>query len=156
LITNEDNVGEIAIPATVDFHISLHGELGSILVVNGAKNENYVAAIQHVRRETVAMTPADSLIALQSLASQSYRPTESTVTAGKKAVLAEIKKITNTNIEPLVASSGLSIQYAIMMGLIHDAAVNHPNKAIKWLYHLTVTEAQTTKQDASPKRLLML
>jgi hypothetical protein len=66
LITNEDNVGEIAIPATVDFHISLHGELGSILVVNGAKNENYVAAIQHVRRrETVAMTPADSLIALQ-------------------------------------------------------------------------------------------
>jgi hypothetical protein len=48
LITNEDNVGEIAIPATVDFHISLHGELG--LVVNGAKNENYVAAIQHVRR----------------------------------------------------------------------------------------------------------
>jgi hypothetical protein len=85
LITNEDNVGEIAIPATVDFHISLHGELGSILVVNGAKNENYVAAIQHVRRrETVAMTPADSLIALQSLASQSYRPTESTVTAEKK------------------------------------------------------------------------
>jgi hypothetical protein len=77
LITNEDNVGEIAIPATVDFHISLHGELGSILVVNGAKNENYVAAIQHVRRrETVAMTPADSLIALQSLASQklSLRP----------------------------------------------------------------------------------
>jgi hypothetical protein len=42
LITNEDNVGEIAIPATVDFHISLHGELGSILVVNGAKNENCV------------------------------------------------------------------------------------------------------------------
>jgi hypothetical protein len=61
---------KIAIPATVDFHISLHGELGSILVVNGAKNENYVAAIQHVRRrETVAMTPADSLIAL----SKSYR-----------------------------------------------------------------------------------
>jgi hypothetical protein len=55
---------------------------------------------------------------------KSYRPTESTVTADKKAVLAEIKKITNTNIEPLVASSGLSIQYAIMMGLIHDAAVN--------------------------------
>ncbi|MBC5840048.1 cystathionine beta-synthase [Flavobacterium sp. F-380] len=133
LITNEDNLGKIAIPATVDFHISLYGELGSILVVNGAKNESYVAAIQHVRRrETVAMTPADSLIALQSLASQkAIAPTESTVTTDKKAVLAEIKKITNTNIEPLVASSGLSIQYAIMMGLIHDAAVNHPNKAIK-------------------------
>ena len=133
LITNEDNIGEITIPATVDFHISLYGELGSVLVVNGLKNENYVAAIQHVRRrETVAMTPADSLIALQSLSSKkAIAPTESTVKADKKAVLAEIKKITNTNIEPLVASSGLSIQYAIMMGLIHDAAVNHPNKAIK-------------------------
>ena len=133
LITNEDNIGEITIPATVDFHISLYGELGSVLVVNRAKNESYVAAIQHVRRrETVAMTPADSLIALQSLASQkAIAPTESSLTADKKAVLAEIKKITNTNIEPLVASSGLSIQYAIMMGLIHDAAVNHPNKAIK-------------------------
>jgi hypothetical protein len=70
----------------------------------------------------MAMTPADSLIALQSLASQKAitAPTESTVITDKKAVLAEIKKITN-NIEPLVASSGLSIQYAIMMGLIHDA-----------------------------------
>jgi hypothetical protein len=58
-----------------------------------------VAAIQHVRRrETVAMTPADSLIALQS-SRKAIAPTESTVTADKKAVLAEIKKITNTNIE---------------------------------------------------------
>jgi hypothetical protein len=46
-----------------------------------------VAAIQHVRRrETVAMTPADSLIALQSLASQKLLPpTESTVTADKES-----------------------------------------------------------------------
>jgi cystathionine beta-lyase/cystathionine gamma-synthase len=133
LITNEENVGEIAIPAIVDFYISLHGELGSILVVNGAENENYVAAIQHVRRrETVAMTPADSLIALQSLTLQkTSAPNESTITADKKSVLAEIKKITNTNIEPLVASSGLSIQYAILMGLIHDAFEKHPTKAIK-------------------------
>ena len=35
--------------------------------------------------------------------------------------LNSIKQITNTNSKPLVASSGLSIQYAIMMGLIHDA-----------------------------------
>jgi cystathionine beta-lyase/cystathionine gamma-synthase len=31
----------------------------------------------------------------------------------------------------LVGSSGLSIQYAIMMGLIHDALEKHPGKAIK-------------------------
>jgi cystathionine beta-lyase/cystathionine gamma-synthase len=133
LITTEERLGEISIPASVDFHISIHGELGSVLVVNGAENENYVAAIQHVRRrETVAMTPADSLIALQSLATQkAVTPTESNVLVDKKAVLEVIQKITNTTITPLVASSGLSIQYAIMMGLVHDAAVNHPNKAIK-------------------------
>lgn len=133
LITNEDNVGTIAIPASVDFHISLHGELGSVLVVNGAENENYVAAIQHVRRrETVAMTPANSLIALQSLVSQiEIAGTKSTVVADKKAVLEVIQNITNSNSTPLVASSGLSIQYAIMMGLVHDATINHPNKAIK-------------------------
>jgi hypothetical protein len=84
-----------------------------------------------------------------------YAPTESTVTTDKKAVLAEIKKITN-NIEPLVASSGLSIQYAIMMGLIHDAAVNHPNKAIKNVVPPNCYGGQTIKQDALPKRLLML
>jgi hypothetical protein len=31
--------------------------------------------------------------------------------------------VTGTTIKPLVASSGLSIQYAIMMGLVH--AENH-------------------------------
>ena len=133
LITSEENVGKIAIPASVDFHINLHGELGSVLMVNGAENENFIAAIQHVRRrETVAMTPADSLIALQSLISQkAVIIAESNVKADKKAVLEVIQNITNTTITPLVASSGLSIQYAIMMGLVHDAAINHPNKAIK-------------------------
>lgn len=133
LITNEENVGTITIASTVDFHISLHGELGSVLVANGAENENYVAAIQHVRRrETVAMTPADSLIALQSLVLQKVIITaENNVQADKKAVLEVIQNITNSNSTPLVASSGLSIQYAIMMGLVHNAAVNHPNKAIK-------------------------
>ena len=33
----------------------------------------------------------------------------------------------------LVGSSGLSIQYAIMMGLIHDAKVNHKGKEIRFV-----------------------
>ncbi len=49
----------------------------------------------------------------------------------KSIVLDSIKAITNTNIKALVASSGLSTQYAIAMGLIHDAVENHPGKAIK-------------------------
>jgi hypothetical protein len=38
--------------------------------------------------------------------------------------------ITGTSLNPLVASSGLSIQYAIMMGLIDNAQENHPQKSI--------------------------
>lgn len=133
LITTEDYFGAITTPLTVDFHISLHGDLGSVVVVNTAENENYIAAIQQVRRrETVAMTPADSLKALQSIVKQKVATsTKSNVEADKKAVLKIIQEITNTNIKPLVASSGLSIQYAILMGLIHDAVEKHPTKAIK-------------------------
>jgi cystathionine beta-lyase/cystathionine gamma-synthase len=78
------------------------------------------------------MTPADSLIALQSIVKQKVATsTMSNAAADKKAVLKIIQEITNTNIKPLVASSGLSIQYAILMGLIHDAVEKHPTKAIK-------------------------
>jgi hypothetical protein len=46
------------------------------------RRTNYVAAIQHVRRrETVAMTPADSLIAPKLLArKKNYYNNKSTVT----------------------------------------------------------------------------
>jgi hypothetical protein len=102
-------------------------------------------SIQHVRRRNGGHDACYSLIASISCFAKAIATTESNLLEDKKAVLEVIQKITNTNIEPLVASSGLSIQYAIMMGLIHDAAVNHPNKAIKSLYRLTVTEAQTIK-----------
>ena len=45
--------------------------------------------------------------------------------------MESIRKITGTNVEAVVASSGLSMQYAIVMGLVHHAVDNHPGKAIK-------------------------
>ena len=133
LISNEEKFGVINIPTGVDFLVSLYNNLGSILVVNGAQNENYISDIQHVRRrETIAMTPDDSLSALKLLVSQAaVNTTTKNIEADKKSVLDSIKKITNTNSKPLVASSGLSIQYAILMGLIHDAIEKHKGKAIK-------------------------
>src|SRR5690606_26157829 len=91
--------------------------------------------IQHVRRrETIAMTPANCLIALKSLAAQSaIERTKNNATADKASVLDSIKTITGSPTKPLVASSGLSIQYAIMMGLIHDAQEKHKGKAIKFI-----------------------
>ena len=44
-----------------------------------------------------------------------------------------ITDITGADTTPIVGSSGLSVQYAIMMGLIHDAQEKHPGKAIKFI-----------------------
>ena len=124
----------------IDFYINLCGnneianyDLGSIIIVNGQQNENYIPAIQHVRRrETIAMTPANCLIALQSLVGQPYGENKKkNVASTKAAVLKSINEVTNTTTKALVASSGLSIQYAILMGLIHDAVEKHNEKAIK-------------------------
>ena len=119
----------------IDFFISTKKNLGSVLVVNGIQNESYVSDIQHVRRrETIAMTPADCLVALKALVNKSALDAENMSSASNKtSVLNSIKAITGTTLTPLVGSSGLSVQYAIMMGLIHDALDNHKGKAIKFI-----------------------
>ena len=139
-ISDEIAVRKMELPTNIDFYVSLHEQLGSVLVVNGEKNESYVSDIQHVRRrETVAMTPVNSLVALKSLANGSLLEDQKDHSANdhrgknKTAALNSIKEITGTTLTPLVASSGLSIQYAIMMGLIDDALENHKGKTIKFI-----------------------
>jgi cystathionine beta-lyase/cystathionine gamma-synthase len=55
------------------------------------------------------------------------------VEANKARVKESIEEITGSGTKALVGSSGLSVQYAIMMGLIHHALENHKGKAIKFL-----------------------
>jgi cystathionine beta-lyase/cystathionine gamma-synthase len=134
-VAQEEEMGSVNLQTEVDFYITLHEELGSVLIINGPSNESYVSDIQHVRRrETVAMTPADSLTALKLLIG---KPTDQlnkeNLQTNKAKVLESIAAINGTTTTALVASSGLSIQYAIMMGLIHDARVNHKGKAIKFI-----------------------
>jgi cystathionine beta-lyase/cystathionine gamma-synthase len=133
LISQQDKNGCIDINTNIDFYINQYAHLGSILIVNGEKNEEYISEIQHVRRrETIAMTPANSLIALNSLIeNSSIKNEDSNIETSIKSVLSSIKEITGTNTKPLVASSGLSIQYAILMGLIHDAKEKYQGKDIK-------------------------
>ena len=132
-ISHEDSFGTTVIPDRVDFHIALHENLGSILIVHGNENENYISDIQHVRRrETIAMTPDDCFTALQAIVNEKpAKITPRNLEKGKSSVLNSIKDITGSPTKALVASSGLSIQYAIMMGLIHDAAENQKGKGIK-------------------------
>jgi cystathionine beta-lyase/cystathionine gamma-synthase len=134
-ISSQEGIAKTELNAHIDFYINLHGTLGSILLVNGEQNESYVSAIQHVRRrETISMTPVNSLVALNSLIdNSSFTIPKSNVEANKASVLASIKEITVAHTKALVGSSGLSVQYFIMMGLIHDAMENHPGKAIKFI-----------------------
>lgn len=119
----------------IDFYINLYNQLGSILIVNGQKNDIYISEIQHVRRrETIAMTPANCLVAFKALSENKLiDSTASNKEVDKSNVLHSIKEITGTRSKPLVGSSGLSIQYAIMMGLVHDALENYQGKAIKFI-----------------------
>lgn len=132
-ILQQDEIYNFNITPNIDFFINIHDHLGSILVVNDAQDESYISDIQHVRRrETIAMTPANSLIALESLIEKSpFENTKNITETNKKSVLNSIAAITGSNTKALVASSGLSIQYAILMGLIHDALEKHKGKAIK-------------------------
>ena len=119
----------------IDFFLNLHTDFGSILLVNGKENESYISEIQHVRRrETIAMTPINALSALKGLATPSSDAAHGTnVELDKAATIAYIKEITGAPTKALVGSSGLSVQYAIMMGLIDYAEENHKGKAIKFV-----------------------
>jgi cystathionine beta-lyase/cystathionine gamma-synthase len=132
-ISEQEKITNFSSTKNIDFHIHTYTNLGSMLVINGAQNEHYISDIQHVRRrETIAMTPINSLAALKSFVTVTaiIHP-ENNFKANKISVLNSIKQINGTTTKPLVGSSGLSIQYAIMMGLIHDALEKHPGKAIK-------------------------
>jgi len=131
VFSNKNELDDFDRRSNVDFSINYQAGLGSILLVVGAENESYISEIQHVRRrETIAMTPANTLIVLEYMLGKiSCKPVQND--ADKFKVLSEIKEITNTEVLPIVASSGLSIQYAIMMGLIDDAIEQHMDKPIK-------------------------
>ena len=131
-ISQKNEMDDIEVTSNIDFYVRIHAELGSILLVN-EKNENYISAIQHVRRrETIAMTPANCYSALKLLIGKtSDNHEKSNVKSNKASVISTIKEITGTDSKALLGSCGLSIQYAIMMGLIDDALEKHPGKNIK-------------------------
>ncbi|WP_405416215.1 cystathionine beta-synthase [Maribacter sp. Asnod1-A12] len=132
-VSEQDEIAAVDFNQNIDFYINLHGDLGSVLLVNGEQNTTYISDIQHVRRrETVAMTPNNCLTVLQSLVNKSSSDIQKSDAAeNKAAVLDVIREVSGANTLPLVASSGLSKQYAIMMGLVHHALEDHKGKAIK-------------------------
>ena len=120
--------------ASVDFLVTSFGSLGSVLTINKQNSQDYISDIQHVRRrETIAMTPADCLTLLNLLITYSIDeiPTGVNPSEDQRSVVNSLMTITGAPTRPLIASSGLSIQYAIVMGLIHYARENYAGKEIK-------------------------
>lgn len=133
-ISDKEEFRAFNLNKNVDFFVNNYTNLGSVLLVNGEQNKSYISEIQHVRRrESVAMTPLNSLVALNKFLGNTHKLKITTNSNSKNAVQEIIKEITGTKTRPLVGSSGLSIQYAIMMGLVDDAKQNHKNKAIKFI-----------------------
>lgn len=126
-------IGKAEFASNIDFIVQTHPQFGSVLLMSNDQDDSYVSEVQHVRRrETIAMTPANCQAVLELLVQGAPSGTQvSNVEARKTSVEDAIREITGANTKPLIGSSGLSIQYAILMGLIHDAQLKHPGKDIK-------------------------
>lgn len=136
-ISQRSDISKSKLNPNIDFYVNIYDPFGSVLLINGDQNKDYVSEIQHVRRrETISMTPTNCLTALKLLVEESpsdYKQNNIEISANTSQVLDAITTITGTTAKPLVGSSGLSIQYAIMMGLVHHAQANHEGKAIKFI-----------------------
>ena len=135
IISQNDNLKKLRLSDNIDFHLSIQSKLGSIIIINGEKNNRYISKIQHMRRrETIAMTPKNSFDLLNSIVNHmKINKANTNISLIKQNVLRSISQITKSNSKSVVASSGLSMQYAIMMGLIDYAQTHHTDKKIKFI-----------------------
>jgi cystathionine beta-lyase/cystathionine gamma-synthase len=134
VFVSEQNNWSFDLTYKVDFYIKTDAQFGSVLLMNGEGKKSYIKEIQHVRRrETISMTPINCLAVLKSLVGLDSNVSTSSREEDKASVYTSIKGITGSNSKPVAASSGLSMQYAIMMGLVDYAMENHKGKDIKFI-----------------------
>jgi cystathionine beta-lyase/cystathionine gamma-synthase len=136
LVTDLPFDSAITINNSIDASINLHSKFGSAIVIHNSTDQSAVEAlvkgVQHVRRrESIAMTPPNALNLLREIVKQEQTQAESLMSGAMQKIETSIKENTGSQLSPLIASSGLSIQYAIMMGLVENALVNHPGKPLK-------------------------
>lgn len=127
-----DDIATFDLHPDVDFHVNVSQRWGSIIVANDQDSGDYVSEIQHTRRrETIAMTPINCLAVLRRLVGAEVSAETESTPANKARVLETIRDITGTNVPALVGSSGLSVQYGIVMGLIDHSLEHHAGKPIR-------------------------
>ncbi|OED37991.1 cystathionine beta-synthase [Chromatiales bacterium (ex Bugula neritina AB1)] len=117
--------------SNIDATINIHPHSGSTVVIHNTQITDMAKDLQHVRRrETIAMTPINALNVLQEIVNEKTATIEHCHPQELSKVYDCIKDNAGSTVTPLIASSGLSIQYAMMMGLIEDAMTQHPGKAV--------------------------
>lgn len=120
----------LTVSKNVDATVNTHPNCGSIIIIHNAQITNIVKDVQHVRRrECIAMTPVDAQNVLHEIVNDKHNVVE--VCLPQDVIYDCIKENTGSTVTPLIASSGLSIQYAMTMGLVEDAMTQHPGKPIK-------------------------
>lgn len=116
----------------IDVSLNNHPNFGSVMFIHNTEIDNIISDVQHVRRrETIAMTPPNALNLLKAIVNDESHAPIGNQHKNQQIVIDCIKENTGSELNPLIASSGLSIQYAMMMGLVENAIINFPNKAIK-------------------------
>ncbi len=121
----------LKVATSVDATVNVHPHYGSTIVIHNSNITNLVNDVQHVRRrESIAMTPIDTLDVLCEIVMDKPNAPVHCPQENVDCVLACIQENTGSPVTPLVASSGLSIQYSMMMGLIEDAMTQHPDKPV--------------------------
>ena len=132
IVDTSDDLFDFEVNSSADFYVRHNDQLGSVLLINNREKDSYVSEIQHVRRrETIAMTPANCLISLNRLEGKNGTEESFDRTSDKSNVISSIRTITSSPSDGIIGSSGLSMQYAIVMGLIHEAITKHAGKDIK-------------------------
>ncbi len=130
-VTQKDFDKPLETSSFADITLNIHPILGSVMLIHQNEIQS-ISAIQHVRRrETIAMTPPNALNLLKEIVHADTQVTPSNTKEDKQIIFDCIKENTGSELQPLIASSGLSIQYAILMGLVENAMTQHPDKAIK-------------------------
>ncbi len=131
-VTQDDFKTDFQSTANSDITINSHPRYGCAMVIHNTKINNIISDVQHVRRrETIAMTPNNCLNLLNEIVSNEVINVDVNSSKDKLIVEECIQENTGSTQKPLIASSGLSIQYAILMGFIENAIKQHPNKVIK-------------------------
>jgi len=115
-----------------DVTVNIHPNFGSAMVIHNSNINNIISDVQHVRRrETIAMTPINCYNSLIEIVNDEKVNKALDPSQYKQVVDKCIQENTGSHLTPLIASSGLSIQYAILMAFIENAIKQHPSQVIK-------------------------